>query len=52
MCFTVVCPRCGKKTWDGCGEHVEEVMSGIPEAQQCRCDSELDPAAAGQSQPA
>ncbi len=26
MCYPVQCPRCHKTTWDGCGEHVDEVM--------------------------
>lgn len=37
MCFPVVCPRCKKTTWDGCGMHVDEVMSKVPEEQRCQC---------------
>lgn len=49
MCMTAVCQRCGKTTWAGCGEHVDEVMSGVPAAQQCVCDSNPPPAGAEQS---
>lgn len=52
MCVPAVCKRCGKTTWAGCGEHVDEVMSGVPKAQQCLCDGNQSPAGAGQSQPA
>ncbi len=37
MCFPAKCPRCGKTTWSGCGQHVEEVMRSVPPAQQCTC---------------
>ncbi len=39
MCFPVTCPSCKKTTWDGCGMHVDDVMSTVPTAQQCVCDS-------------
>jgi hypothetical protein len=35
MCSQVRCRKCGKATWSGCGQHVKEVMRGIPKAQQC-----------------
>ncbi|MGA4506982.1 hypothetical protein ACQB6R_01455 [Propionibacteriaceae bacterium G1746] len=35
MCRAVTCKQCGKTTWAGCGQHVDEVMKGIPKAQQC-----------------
>ena len=50
MCYPVTCNRCGKTTWDGCGEHVDEVMGSVPKPQQCVCDS--SPASATESQPA
>ncbi len=37
MCYPVQCPECGKTTWDGCGQHVESVMSSVPPQQQCSC---------------
>jgi len=37
MCYPVTCPRCGKTTWDGCGEHVAEVKASVPPEQWCTC---------------
>lgn len=37
MCYPVRCPHCGKTTWDGCGQHVDEVKASIPPAQWCTC---------------
>ncbi len=36
MCRAVTCRKCGKTTWAGCGQHVESVMRGVPNAQRCR----------------
>lgn len=52
MCSPAICQRCGKATWAGCGQHVDEVMSGIPQAQQCVCDSDPAPAGDGRSRSA
>ncbi|GAB2851692.1 hypothetical protein GCM10027024_29290 [Microbacterium insulae] len=35
MCRRVTCAVCGKATWDGCGQHVEEALAGVPQAQRC-----------------
>lgn len=35
MCRAVTCKTCGKQTWAGCGQHVEEVMRGVPRADRC-----------------
>lgn len=35
MCRAVTCTTCGKRTWAGCGQHVDQVMAGVPKAQQC-----------------
>lgn len=35
MCYEVTCPICGKKTWAGCGMHIDQVMRGIPQDQGC-----------------
>ena len=35
MCSRVKCRRCGKVTWSGCGQHVKQVMAGVPKAYQC-----------------
>ncbi len=37
MCFPVVCNRCKKVTWSGCGMHVDEVMKSVPSEQHCTC---------------
>ncbi|PYI69921.1 hypothetical protein CVV68_01475 [Arthrobacter livingstonensis] len=36
MCRAVTCKKCGKTTWAGCGEHVEQVMRGVPSSERCR----------------
>ena len=35
MCRAVACRKCGLTTWSGCGQHVDQVMAGVPESQQC-----------------
>ena len=35
MCRAVACKTCGKTTWAGCGQHVDQVMRGVPSAQRC-----------------
>lgn len=37
MCRQVTCRKCGKPTWAGCGQHVDQVMRGVPKAQRCSC---------------
>jgi hypothetical protein len=46
MCRAVTCKKCGKTTWAGCGQHVTEVMRGVPSAQRCR-GHENDPVEPG-----
>jgi hypothetical protein len=41
MCYPVRCPDCGKTGWDGCGQHVDEVMRSVPVSQRCTCRTEL-----------
>lgn len=36
MCQAVTCKKCGKTTWAGCGQHVDQVMHGVSSAQRCR----------------
>jgi hypothetical protein len=40
MCRQVKCRQCSKTTWAGCGQHVNQVMAGVPSAQRCSCSSE------------
>ncbi|MGV8881817.1 MAG: hypothetical protein ACOH19_06660 [Rhodoglobus sp.] len=35
MCQAVKCKTCGKTTWAGCGQHVDQVMKNVPSAQRC-----------------
>lgn len=35
MCRAVKCRKCGKTTWAGCGQHVDQVMRGVPKTDQC-----------------
>ncbi len=37
MCYPVRCAKCGKTGWAGCGQHVDDVMAGVPTAQRCTC---------------
>ena len=35
MCRAITCRTCGKTTWAGCGQHVDQLMRGVPDAQRC-----------------
>lgn len=35
MCRAVKCRVCGKTTWAGCGQHVDQVFAGVPKADRC-----------------
>ncbi len=37
MCQRVQCEQCGKPTWTGCGQHIEEALRGVPVADRCQC---------------
>ena len=37
MCSKVSCDRCGKWTWEGCGQHIEEALAGVAKDQICTC---------------
>lgn len=36
MCRAVTCHKCGKGTWAGCGQHVDQVMLGVAEPGRCQ----------------
>ncbi|WP_353510549.1 hypothetical protein [Intrasporangium sp.] len=36
MCRPANCRTCGKTTWAGCGQHVDQVMRNVPQAQRCQ----------------
>jgi len=31
----VTCKQCGKTTWKGCGQHVDDVRRSVPAGQWC-----------------
>lgn len=37
MCSRVRCWNCKKYTWSGCGQHVKQVMAGVPKDERCTC---------------
>ncbi|KHN00582.1 hypothetical protein glysoja_000250, partial [Glycine soja] len=39
MCFKVLCRRCEKYTWGGCGNHLTNVYNSIQEGNHCMCRS-------------
>jgi len=36
MCSQVTCRKCGKPTWTGCGQHIEQALKGIPKSKRCQ----------------
>lgn len=37
MCARVTCQNCSKPTWEGCGEHIEDALQGVAQADRCVC---------------
>lgn len=35
MCSPARCPQCGKTTYRGCGQHVDQVKATVPADQWC-----------------
>lgn len=35
MCQPTRCTTCGKTTWAGCGQHVDQVQARVPADQWC-----------------
>ena len=35
MCSRVTCRTCGKPTWSGCGNHIEQALAGVPKSDRC-----------------
>ena len=35
MCHAVTCNVCGKTTWSGCGQHINQVKAQVPKGQWC-----------------
>jgi hypothetical protein len=40
MCRRVTCNSCGKPTWAGCGQHVDQALAGVPQADRCQGHSD------------
>lgn len=36
MCQAITCRTCGKPTWTGCGQHIEEALRGVPQRDRCQ----------------
>ena len=48
MCRPVTCKVCGKTTWAGCGQHIDQVKAQVPADQWCdgtHSQAEIDAAA-------
>lgn len=37
MCQPATCRTCGKASYTGCGQHVEQVLRGVARNQRCSC---------------
>ena len=44
MCRPATCRTCGKTTWAGCGQHVDQVMRNVPTGQRCPGHAESEKA--------
>ena len=40
MCQPATCRACGKATYRGCGQHVDQVLKGVPRSARCTCTAE------------
>jgi len=39
MCRRILCEKCQKPSFAGCGKHIEQVLRGVPELERCHCQS-------------
>jgi len=46
MCRQVTCKTCGKATWAGCGQHVDQALRGVPQKDRC-AGHEKEPSTGG-----
>jgi len=42
MCSRVMCSKCQKPTWSGCGEHIEQALVDVALKDRCQ-GHEKDP---------
>lgn len=47
MCRAVKCRICGKTTWAGCGQHVDQVFAGVPKSERCAGHSDAEKPSGG-----
>lgn len=40
MCKRIDCSKCGKPTFAGCGQHIEQVLGDVPKEQRCSCSAQ------------
>jgi hypothetical protein len=40
----MTCRSCGKPTWTGCGNHVEQALRGVPQSERCNGHARTAPA--------
>jgi len=38
MCSRITCNQCGKATWTGCGQHIDQALAGVAQDQRCSCE--------------
>lgn len=50
MCRPVTCTVCGKTTWAGCGQHIDQVKAVVPADQWCDGQHTPDELAAARPQ--
>ena len=43
MCRPVPCATCGRTTWAGCGEHIEQALEGVPTTERCPGHADVAP---------
>lgn len=37
MCYKIICKKCKKPTWAGCGMHIESALIDVPLNKRCKC---------------
>lgn len=47
MCRAATCRTCGKTTWAGCGQHVDQVMRNVRPADRCPGHEQEEKSAGG-----
>ncbi|WP_298888623.1 hypothetical protein [uncultured Serinicoccus sp.] len=47
MCRAVTCRTCGRTTWAGCGQHVDQVRRGVPVGRWCDGHESAAPSGGG-----